>query len=176
MRLPKAKQTNRQVIELIRVYCTSHGLDEGTCRNLTMAAALYNIGKMSWTDNMLTCPADLIPSQERELYRSYPKQSEALVMTLEPIKEAAQLILHHQERWDGSGFPDHLKGVAIPLGARWLKMAVDFIELQRGLVLDRQLNSDEALLYIRKHAGKLYDPDLVEDSSTSVPSTCATLP
>ncbi|WP_085663649.1 MULTISPECIES: HD domain-containing phosphohydrolase [Pseudomonas] len=163
LRLPKAKQTNRQVIELIRVYCTSHGLDEGSCRNLTMAAALYNIGKMSWTDSMLTCPADLIPPPERELYRSYPKQSEALVMTLEPIKEAAQLILHHQERWDGSGFPGHLKGAAIPLGARWLKMAVDFIELQRGLVLDRQLNSDEALLYIRKYAGKLYDPDLVED-------------
>ncbi|MBC3504461.1 response regulator [Pseudomonas sp. SWRI59] len=163
LRLPKPKQTNRQVIELIRVYCTRHGLDEASRRDLTMAAALYNIGKMSWTDSMLTCPVDLLPHTERDLYRSYPKQSESLVMTLEPMKEAAQLILHHQERWDGSGFPDHLKGEAIPLGARWLKLAVDFIELQRGLVLERQMNSDEALMYIRKYAGKLYDPALVED-------------
>ncbi|MDD1960986.1 response regulator [Pseudomonas sp. 39004] len=163
LRLPKPKQTNRQVIELIRVYCTRHGLDEASHRDLTMAAALYNIGKMSWTDSMLTCPVDLLPHTERDLYRSYPKQSESLVMTLEPMKEAAQLILHHQERWDGSGFPDHLKGEAIPLGARWLKLAVDFIELQRGLVLERQMNSDEALMYIRKYAGKLYDPTLVED-------------
>ncbi|MNM59742.1 Hydrogenase transcriptional regulatory protein hupR1 [compost metagenome] len=163
LRLPRPKQTNRQVIELIRVYCTRHGLDEASSRDLTMAAALYNIGKMSWTDSMLTCPVDLLPLSERDLYRSYPKQSESLVMTLEPMKEAAQLILHHQERWDGSGFPDHLKGEAIPLGARWLKLAVDFIELQRGLVLERQMNSDEALMYIRKYAGKLYDPGLVED-------------
>ncbi|MBK5541893.1 response regulator [Pseudomonas sp. TH05] len=163
LRLPKAKQTNRQIIELIRVYCASHGLDEAASRDMTMAAALYNIGKLSWTDSMMTAPADLLYHTERELYRAYPKQSESLLMTLEPMKDAARIILHHQERWDGTGFPDHLKGSAIPLGSRWLKLAVDFIELQRGLVLERQMNSDEALLFIRKYAGKLYDPDLVED-------------
>ena len=163
LRLPKAKQTNRQIIELIRVYCASHGLDVAESRDMTMAAALYNIGKLSWTDSMMTAPADLLYHTERELYRAYPKQSESLLMTLEPMKDAARIILHHQERWDGTGFPDHLKGTAIPLGSRWLKMAVDFIELQRGLVLERQMNSDEALLFIRKYAGKLYDPGLVED-------------
>ncbi|SEM22072.1 Response regulator c-di-GMP phosphodiesterase, RpfG family, contains REC and HD-GYP domains [Pseudomonas sp. NFIX51] len=163
LRLPKAKQTNRQIIELIRVYCITHGLDEADSRNMTMAAALYNIGKLSWTDSMMTAPADLLHHNERDLYRAYPKQSESLLMTLEPMKDAARIILHHQERWDGSGFPDHLKGEAIPLGSRWLKLAVDFIELQRGLILERQMNSDEALLFIRKYAGKLYDPDLVED-------------
>ena len=163
LRLPKAKQTNRQIIELIRVYCASHGLDDAASRDMSMAAALYNIGKLSWTDSMMTAPADLLYHTERELYRAYPKQSESLLMTLEPMKDAARIILHHQERWDGTGFPDHLKGSAIPLGSRWLKLAVDFIELQRGLVLERQMNSDEALLFIRKYAGKLYDPDLVED-------------
>lgn len=64
-------------------------------------------------------------------------------MTLEPMKDAARLILHHQEHWDGSGFPDRLKGEAIPFGARLLKLAVDFVELQRGLILERQMNSDE---------------------------------
>ena len=84
-------------------------------------------------------------------------------MTLEPMKDAARIIRHHQERWDGTGFPDHLKGDAIPPGSRLLKLAVDFIELQKGLILERHLNSDEALLYIRKYAGRLYDPELVED-------------
>ncbi|WP_323166890.1 HD domain-containing phosphohydrolase, partial [Pseudomonas bubulae] len=69
---------------------------------------------------------------------------------------------HHQERWDGSGFPDHLKGDAIPFGSRLLKLAVDFIELQKGLILERQMYSDEALLFIRKYAGRLYDPELIE--------------
>jgi response regulator RpfG family c-di-GMP phosphodiesterase len=163
LRLPPAKQTNRQIIELVRVYCKLHGLDEGTSRDLTMAAALYNIGKLSWTDSMITAPADLLHHSDRERYRGYPKQSESLLMTLEPMKDAARLILHHQERWDGSGFPDRLRGEAIPFGSRLLKLAVDFIELQRGLILERQMNSDEALVYIRSYAGRLYDPELVED-------------
>lgn len=163
LRMPPAKQTNRQIIELVRVYCKLHDLDEGTSRDLTMAAALYNIGKLSWTDSMMTAPADLLHHNDRERYRNYPKQSESLLMTLDPMKDAARLILHHQERWDGSGFPDRLKGEAIPVGSRLLKLAVDFIELQRGLILERQMNSDEALVYIRSYAGKLYDPEMVED-------------
>ncbi|EJM02960.1 response regulator containing a CheY-like receiver domain and an HD-GYP domain [Pseudomonas sp. GM102] len=163
LRLPPAKQTNRQIIELVRVHCKLHGLDEGSSRDLTMAAALYNIGKLSWTDSMMSTPSDLLHHNDRERYRGYPKQSESLLMTLDPMKDAARLILHHQERWDGSGFPDRLKGEAIPFGSRLLKLAVDFIELQRGLILERQMNSDEALVYIRQYAGRLYDPELVED-------------
>ena len=163
LRLPPAKQTNRQIIELVRAYCKMHGIDEASSRDLTMAAALYNIGKLSWTDNMMVTPADLLRHTERDRYRDYPKQSESLLMTLDPMKDAARLILHHQERWDGSGFPDRLRGEAIPLGSRLLKLAVDFVELQRGLILERQMNSDEALLYLRQYAGKLYDPELVED-------------
>ena len=163
LRLPPAKQTNRQIIELVRVYCKRHALDEGTSRDLAMASALYNIGKLSWTDSMMGTPSDLLHHNDRERYRGYPKQSESLLMTLDPMKDAARLILHHQERWDGSGFPDRLKGEAIPFGSRLLKLAVDFIELQRGLILERQMNSDEALVYIRQYAGRLYDPELVED-------------
>ncbi|MBV6752474.1 response regulator [Pseudomonas chlororaphis] len=162
-RLPKDKQTNRAIIDLVKVYCKVHVMNEAASRDLAMAAALHNIGKMSWTDSMMGAPADLLHHTDRERYRGYPKQSESLLMTLEPMQDAARLILHHQERWDGTGFPDHLRGEAIPLGSRVLKLAVDFIELQRGLILERQMNSDEALLFIRKYAGKLYDPDLVED-------------
>jgi response regulator RpfG family c-di-GMP phosphodiesterase len=163
LRLPKDKQTNRALIELVRVYCTTQSINEADTRDLTMAAALYNIGKLSWNDSMMVAPSDRLHSTDRELYREYPTQSESLLMTLEPMKDAARIIRHHQERWDGSGFPDHLKGDAIPPGSRLLKLAVDFIELQKGLILERHLNSDEALLYIRKYAGRLYDPQLVED-------------
>lgn len=163
LRLPPAKQTNRQIIELVRCYCRAHALDEAISRDLAMAAALYNIGKLSWPDSMIVAPSDQLMHSDRDRYRDYPRQSEALLMTLEPMKDAARLILHHQEHWDGSGFPDRLKGEAIPLGARLLKLAVDFVELQRGLILERQMNSDEALLYLRKYAGRLYDPALLED-------------
>ena len=170
LRLPKDKQTNRPLIELVRVYCAAQCIDEASTRDLTMAAALYNIGKLSWNDNMLVAPADKLHSTDREQYRGYPTQSESLLMALEPMKDAARIIRHHQERWDGSGFPDHLKGEAIPFGSRLLKLAVDFIELQKGLILERQMNSGEALLYIQKYTGRLYDPELVEAFSQA----CAT--
>ncbi|UZJ58379.1 response regulator [Pseudomonas sp. KU26590] len=162
-RLPADKQTNREVIDLINA-CSNHlNLDESTRRDLCMAAALYNIGKLGWSDALINIPSDLVSHADRDTWRSYPRQSESLLMTLEPIQDAASLILHHQERWDGSGFPAHLKGEAIPYGARLLKLAVDFIELQRGLILERHLSSGEALLFIRRYAGKLYDPGLIED-------------
>jgi response regulator RpfG family c-di-GMP phosphodiesterase len=161
-RIPKDKQTNTQVIALVRAYAELHGLDAAPSRDLAMAAALYNIGKLTWDDQLLSRPSDLLYKQERDRYRQYPAQGENLLMTLEPLQDAARLIRHHQERWDGSGFPDHLKGAATPFGSRLLKLAVDFIELQRGSILERRLSRDEALLLINKYSGRLYDPQLCE--------------
>ena len=159
-RIPRSKQSNAQVIALIRAYCEQHAYDESASRDMAMAAALYNIGKLTWGDNLLNSPADLLYKQERERYRQYPVLGENLLMSLEPLQNAARLIRHHQEHWVGSGFPDRLKGEVIPLGARLLKLAVDFVELQCGLVLERRLSRDEALLLIQKYSGKLYDPQL----------------
>lgn len=161
-RIPRDKQANSQVIALLRAYCEHHGYDENMSRNLAMAAALYNLGKLTWSDNLLRSPADLLYKTERERYRQYPVLGESLLMSLEPLQDAARLIRHHQERWDGGGFPERLKGETIPLGARLLKLAVDFVELQCGLVLERNLSRDEALLLIQKYSGKLYDPLLCE--------------
>lgn len=161
-RIARDKQTNAQVIALVRAYAEQHDLGMGPSRDLCMAAALYNIGKLTWDDQLLNSPSDLLYKHDRDRYRQYPGQGENLLMALEPLQDAARLIRHHQERWDGSGFPNRLKGEAIPLGARLLKLAVDFIELQRGLILERRLNRDEALLLINKYSGRLYDPQLCE--------------
>ncbi|HBX55887.1 HD domain-containing phosphohydrolase [Pseudomonas sp. UBA2684] len=161
-RLPRDKHSNAQVIALVRAYAEGQHWPEAQQRDLTMAAALYNLGKLTWSDSLLNSPADLLYKQERARYRQYPVAGESLLMALEPLQDAARLIRHHQERWDGAGFPDRLKGEAIPVGARLLKLAVDFVELQCGLVLDRRLNRDEALLLIQKYSGKLYDPALCE--------------
>lgn len=161
-RLPRDKQTNQQVILLIRAYCAEQKIDPHTSRNITMAAALYNIGKLSWGDELINSAADLLYRKDRDTYRKYPTQSESLLMALEPLRDSALIIRHHQEHWDGSGFPDHIKEQKIPTGSRILKLCVDFVELQCGLVLERKLNRDEALLYIRKQAGRLYDPELID--------------
>ncbi|MDN3237956.1 HD domain-containing phosphohydrolase [Pseudomonas sp. WAC2] len=160
LRLSKARQTNTQVIALVKAYADYVKLDERSTGDLTMAAALYNLGKLTWDDQLLNSPSDQLYKEDKERYRQYPVVGESVLMTLEPVQDAGRLIRHHQERWDGTGFPDRLKGEAIPLGARLLKLAVDFIELQRGMILDRRLSRDEALLLIGKFSGRFYDPDL----------------
>ncbi|MBC3954377.1 response regulator [Pseudomonas sp. DOAB1067] len=161
-RVPRVRQTNQRVIEVVRTYCAHHDFNEADTRNLSIAAALYNVGKLGWTDPMLLASADLLLRTHADVYKSYPGKSEALLMALEPLQDATHLIRHHQEHWDGSGFPDRLIGQAIPLGARVLKLAVDFVELQCALVLDRYLTRDEALVYLRHNKSRLYDPGLIE--------------
>ena len=159
-RLRKEKQANTQVIALVKGYAEHYGLEERATNDLAMAAALYNLGKLTWEDRMLSTPSDLLYKQDRTRYREYPGLGESLLMTLEPVQTAGTLIRHHQERWDGNGFPDRLKGEAIPFGSRLLKLAVDFIELQRGIILERRLNRGEALSLQKKFAGRHYDPEL----------------
>lgn len=161
-RLPRDKQTNQQIIALVRAFCSNQHIDDHRSRDIAMAAALYNIGKLSWGDELISSPSDLLYSSDRDIYRKYPAQSESLLMALEPLRDAATLIRHHQEHWDGGGYPNRLKEQQIPYGSRLLKLAVDFVELQCGLILERKMNRDEALLFIRKYSGRLYDPEMVE--------------
>lgn len=159
-RLPGDKQGNAQVIALVRAYAAEHQLPEAETRDLAMAAALYNLGKLTWDDHLLTRPSDLLHRDERERYCRYPAQGESLLMALEPLHDAGRLIRHHQERWNGTGFPDQLHGEDIPFGARLLKLAVDFVELQCGLVLQRAVPREDALQLLARYAGRLYDPQL----------------
>ncbi|WP_044870287.1 HD domain-containing phosphohydrolase [Pseudomonas sp. LFM046] len=159
-RLPGDTQGNAQVIALVRAFAAEHQLPETDRRDLAMAAALYNLGKLTWDDQLLNRPSDLMHREERERYVRYPALGESLLMALEPLHDAGRLIRHHQERWNGTGFPDQLRGEDIPFGARLLKLAVDFVELQFGLVLQREVPRQEALQFLTRYAGRLYDPEL----------------
>lgn len=159
-RLPPRFQTNDKVGVLVQAFAAELGLDEAVQHDLQLAAALYNLGKLTWNDSLLVTPAERLSSQQRILYRRYPATGENLLMALEHMEGAARLIRHHREHWNGNGFPDRLQGEAIPLGARILGLAVDFIELQRGMILPRQVSRPQALELLRKFAGRIYDPSL----------------
>ncbi len=161
-RLPKSRQTNHEVIALIRAFCTANKLPDKDGRNLEMAAALYNIGKLTWRDEMIAFPSDCLGKEQRERYREYPGIGENLLMALDPVQDAAVLIRHHQERWDGAGYPDGLRGESIPWGARLIKLAVDAVEMQMGMVQTRPLTREEALKAIALSAGRSYDPILCQ--------------
>jgi response regulator RpfG family c-di-GMP phosphodiesterase len=161
-RLPANRQPNAKVIALVKAYAEYHQLDEELSQNLYMAAALYNLGKLSWPDELFTAPSDLLPKEQRLEYLKYPVNSEQLLMALEPLKETARIIRYHQEKWNGYGVPERLEGTEIPLGSRILRLAVDFIELQCGLILERRVSRDNALKLIKRYRDRLYDPEIAD--------------
>ncbi len=161
-RLPGDRQPNARVIALVRAFAEYFELDSDLARDLSMAAALYNLGKLGWSDDMFHTPSDLMSKDQRLKYQKYPVEGEQLLMALEPLKGAARIIRHHQEKWNGYGIPDRLEAGKIPYGARLLRLAVDFIELQCGLVLERRVPRENALKLIKRYRNRLYDPELAD--------------
>lgn len=161
-RLPANRQPNPKVITLVKAYAEYTHMGEEESRNLAMAAALYNLGKLSWPDELFTAPSDLLNKDQRLEYLKYPVAGEQLLMALEPLKNTARIIRHHQEKWNGYGVPDRLEADDIPFGARLLRLAVDFVELQFGLVLERKVSRDNAIKLLKKYRERLYDPELTD--------------
>jgi len=161
-RLPADRRPNAKVITLVKAYAEYYQLDEDLSRDLYMAAALYNLGKLGWPDDLFNAPSDLLSKEQRREYMKYPMNGEQLLMALEPLKETARIIRHHQEKWNGYGVPERLEGTEIPLGSRILRLAVDFMELQYGLVLERKVSRDNALKLIRRYRDRLYDPEIAD--------------
>ncbi|PMR72520.1 HD domain-containing phosphohydrolase [Billgrantia endophytica] len=160
LRLSSPLQTNAQVDALVRTFAEIHDLDETLRRDLLMAAALYNMGRLIWSDRLLNTPEQKLFAQDQVAYQRYPVTGEKLLTSLEHLQGTARIIRHHRERWNGTGFPDQLEGNAIPYGARLLGLAVDFTELQRGMILPRKVPRQQVLSLLRKFSGRIYDPDL----------------
>src|SRR5690606_784868 len=144
-RLPRSRQTNKEVISLVVTFAKSKNLPQKLIDDLAMAAALYNVGKLTWEDALIALPPETMVREQRDRYRQYPTTGEQLLMALEPMQDAAAMIRQHQERWDGTGFPEGLAGMSIPLGSRILKLVVDYVEMQMGMVLARKIPPEDIL-------------------------------
>ncbi|MGE4125285.1 MAG: HD domain-containing phosphohydrolase [Pusillimonas sp.] len=162
-RLPPSRKTNEMVIRLVREFCAQKKYAQKFTDDLVMAAALYNVGKLTWTDPLIALPPETMSFEQRQRYREYPVTGERLLLPLEIAHDAAQIIRHHQERWDGTGFPDALAGDAIPLGSRILKLAVDVVEIRMGMVASRKVPLEELLDTLPEYSGRLYDPVLAQE-------------
>lgn len=155
-------RSGQRLVHLCRQLAQSLELSEAEVRNITMAAALYDIGKLTWSDERLHKPSMTFSPADRETARHYPELGESILMALDPLEETAQLIRSHQECYDGSGYPDGLAGEAIPMGARILKLVIDYEELQHGAIETTRYFPQEALTTLQLGAGSRYDPALVQ--------------
>jgi len=136
-------------------------LNETQCDMLRVAALVYDIGKVGIPVEVLNRRGELTAG-EKSTIRRHPEIGMRLLESTMHLHALAPVILHHHERWDGEGYPDGLKGEAIPFAARVIAVC----DAWQAMVSDRPyrpaLTPERAIAELRAGAGSQFDPQLVE--------------
>lgn len=125
------------------------------------AAELHDVGKVAIPDSILLKPGPL-DEDEWQLMKQHTLVGERIISASPALSPVANLVRHSHEHWDGSGYPDGLRGEEIPLGSRIILAcdALDAMASQRPY--SRRLSIGEALAEIRRFSGSQFDPSVTE--------------
>jgi diguanylate cyclase (GGDEF)-like protein len=132
------------------------GLDE-----VARAAELHDVGKIAVPDAILEKPGPLDPV-EWSFMRRHPLIGERILLAAPALRPVARLVRSSHERWDGSGYPDGLRGDEIPLGARVVAVCDAFDAMTTERAYREPIPESEALAELRRCAGSQFDPMVVE--------------
>jgi two-component system response regulator RpfG len=139
------------------------GMAEEEVRTLTSAAPLHDIGKIGIPDAVLLKRGGLT-DEEVTVMRRHPLIGYDILRDSPSrfVQMGALIALRHHERWNGSGYPDGLKGDEIPLPARIVAVADVFDVLTSERPYKHAWSSDEAFEYLKANRGTLFDPSCVD--------------
>lgn len=137
------------------------GLAEDEIRILREAARLHDVGKIGIPDHVLLKPGPL-DERERRLMQRHAEIGSEIVSRIPSLRAAAELILCHHERFDGTGYPRQLKDKEIPLAAKVFSVADVYDALTNDRPYRSALTQQQALAFIKEQSGKAFDPDIVE--------------
>ena len=144
-------------------------LDDATIELLFKSAPLHDIGKVGIPDAILLKPGKLTP-EEFEVMKTHTKFGRDAIVAAEALLDepvsfleyAREIAYSHQEKWDGTGYPEGLAGERIPLSARLMAVADFYDALISRRVYKPSFPHDKAVEIIREGRGKHFDPDVVD--------------
>jgi HD-GYP domain-containing protein (c-di-GMP phosphodiesterase class II) len=157
-------QTRRHsdaVVELARKTGARMGLDPMELLELELAALLHDVGKLRVPRELLRKPAPLSESEER-LMRNHPAWGAELVAGVPGLQAVALIVRHHHEWVDGSGYPNGLSGVRIPVASRIMAVCDAYGAMTEARPYRQQRDPHEALAELRDLAGDQFDPAVVD--------------
>ena len=144
-----------------RLIARRMGLDDYQRSVVCYAALLHDVGKIGVSDGVLNKPGPLLP-EERELMRAHVRVGYELLRNVPALASIADVVLHHHEWYDGTGYPDGLSGEEIPVAAR-IVSAVDAYSAMVTRRSYKEAYTDEhAREELRRCAGSQFDPRVVE--------------
>jgi diguanylate cyclase (GGDEF)-like protein/PAS domain S-box-containing protein len=153
--LQHTQRVRRLCIELGR----AAGLSDSQMDELTLMAALHDIGKIAVPAEILLKTGMLTPKEWKTVAK-HPEVGYRIVQSFNALARIADAVLAHHERWDGSGYPQGLKGGEIPLIARIFAIADAYDVMTQGRPYEPPLPAEHAVREIRKQAGRQFDPVL----------------
>jgi len=137
------------------------GLSPEDVSRVSTAALLHDIGKIGVPDRVLNEKGKL-NAQDWEAIKSHPRLGATIVGNIPNLAPCVSTILHHHERWDGTGYPEGLKGEQISIEARILAIADSFEAMSSARPYRPALCGEKVLKELRSGAGSQFDPGLVE--------------
>jgi putative nucleotidyltransferase with HDIG domain len=137
------------------------GLDPDMLPEIARAAFLHDIGKMAIPDRILQKPGPLT-DEERAIMRAHCDIGYNMLVRIPFLRHAAEIVLAHQEFYDGSGYPRGLRGETIPLGARIFAIADAVDAMTSDRPYRKALSVEHARREVQRCSGTQFDPKVVE--------------
>lgn len=150
---------SQRVVQLAMLMADELNLDSVTRYTLQLAASLHDIGKIGMPDNILK-KADGLEDYEVHKAKNHPVIGSQILGEIEELSEVASIVRHHHERFDGTGYPDKLRGEAIPFLSRILSLLDAYEALVSDRIYRKKMDRERALNELQKHSGTQFDPQL----------------
>lgn len=161
LRNHETESHTRRVEKVVMQFVEYLGLPSEQHEAIRQGALLHDIGKLGIPDAILLKPGSLT-LMERRMMELHVVYGHRVLSSFTNQRTILDIILHHHERWDGSGYPDHLRGEQIPLVARLFAV----VDVYDALISDRPYRTawapTLALNYLKDQAGQQFDPEMVK--------------
>lgn len=135
-------------------------LGEAEIERIELAGLLHDIGKIGVEDRILMKPMRL-DADETELMRRHPIYGASILEPSAALRPLVQMVLHHHENFDGTGYPEGLRGEAIPLGSRIIIVADAYEAMTSDRIYRKAIGHEKALEQLSKYKGIQFDPKIV---------------
>lgn len=158
LRDKQVRSHSRNVAEIAAGVARTMKLPQADIDNIIVASLLHDIGKIGVPDAILAKSENRMTPDELDEYKLHCVRGQAAVDTIQDLQDAGLLIRHHHEWFNGSGFPDGLKGDAIPLGSQIIAIA-DYVD--RAIPRIKDSNAEEIILNaVKKNMGSRFNSNL----------------
>ena len=152
---------SRRVTELTAEVLREMNIQGPEADLIIAAARVHDIGKIGLPDHILKQDG-MLTAEEKAIMQTHTDRAAELLMRYPDFARGAEIVRHHHEHWDGTGYPYRLKGRDIPLGARIIAVADGFDSMTSDRPHRRALTADQAASVLRDGRGTQWDPSVVD--------------